>query len=100
MKGSMGIITAYFIYVSGYIITQILTPIASGANFYIENLIVFMPNIIGSGLIAAIIGGAVLPLTMLASKVNLTVKDKMYYRATIGISFLCWLIVVGNWFMA
>jgi len=100
MKSSMGIITVYFIYISGYIITQILTPIASGANFYIENLIVFMPNILGSGLIAAIIGGAVLPITILISKMNLTVKDKVYYPTAICISFLCWLIVVGNWFMA
>ena len=100
MKSSMGVITAYSIYVSGYIITQILTPIVSGANFYFENLIVFMPNILGSGLIAAIIGGAVFPLTMLATKLNLTVKDKMYYQATLVISLICWLIVVGNWFLA
>jgi len=100
MKSSMGIITAYFIYVSGYIITQILTPIASGANFYIENLIVFMPNILARGLIAAIIGGAVFPIAMLVSKVDLHVKEKVYYRATLGISLICWLIVVGNWFLA
>ncbi len=100
ISSSMGIITAYCCYVGGYIITQILTPIASGASFYIENLIIFMPNILGSGLIAAVIGCAVLPLAILVSKVNLTLKDKVYYPTTIAISLICWLIVVGNWFMA
>jgi hypothetical protein len=45
-QGSMGIISAYLIYIGGYIVTQILTPIAAGASFYVENLIVFMPRIL------------------------------------------------------
>ena len=100
MQGSMGIISAYFIYVGGYIITQVLTPIASGANFYIENLVVFMPNILGSGLIAALIGGAVLPITLLAKKIDVTIKDRVYYPSVLGISVICWFIVIGNWFLA
>ena len=100
MQGSMGIISAYFIYVGGYIITQVLTPIASGANFYIENLVVFMPNILGSGLIAALIGGAVLPITLLAKKIDITIKDRIYYPSVLGISVICWFIVIGNWFLA
>ena len=100
MQSSMGIISAYFIYIGGYIVTQILTPIASGANFYLENLIVFLPRILSSGLIAAVIGGAVLPITLLAKKIDITVKDRLYYPTTIGLSVLCWFIVIGNWFSA
>lgn len=100
MKSSMGIITAYLTYVSGYIITQILTPIASGATFYVENLIFFLPNILGSGLIAAVIGGVVLPITLLATKLDLTLKDRIYYPTALGISILCWLAIIGNWFIA
>ena len=100
MQSSMGIISAYFIYIGGYIVTQILTPIASGANFYFENLIVFLPRILSSGLIAAVIGGAVLPITLLAKKIDITVKDRLYYPTTIGLSVLCWFIVIGNWFLA
>ena len=100
MQGSMGILSAYFIYVGGYIITQVLTPIASGANFYIENLAVFMPNILGSGLFAALIGGIVLPITFLAKKIDITIKDRIYYPSVLGISVICWFIVVGNWFLA
>jgi len=100
MQGSMGIISAYLIYIEGYIVTQIATPIAAGANFYLENLIVFIPNILASGLIAALIGGVVLPITLLAKKIDITVKDRLYYPTTIGLSVLCWFIVIGNWFLA
>jgi hypothetical protein len=100
MKSSMGIISAYFIYIGGYIVTQILTPIASGVNFYIQNLIVFMPRILSSGLFAAIIGGVVLPVIILAKDIKITVRDKFYYPTTIGISILCWSVVIGNWFFA
>jgi hypothetical protein len=100
MKGSMGIISAYFIYIGGYMVTQIATPIAAGATFYIQNLIVFMPRILSSGLIAAILGGMVLPTVLLAQKINIPVKDRLYYPTTIGISILCWLFVIGNWFFA
>ena len=100
IQGSMGIISAYFIYIGGYIVTQILTPVAAGASFYAENLIVFLPRILSSGLIAAVIGGAVLPITLLAKKIDITVKDRLYYPSTIGLSVLCWFIVIGNWFLA
>jgi len=100
MKSSMGIITAYLTYIGGYIVTQVLTPIASGATFYIENLIVFLPNIFGSGLIAAIIGIVALPITILLSEIDLSLKDTLYYPTTLGISILCWVTVIGNWFIA
>lgn len=100
MQSSMGIISAYFIYIGGYIVTQILTPVAAGASFHIENLIVFLPRILSSGLIAAVIGGVVLPVTLLAKRIDIIVKDRLYYPTTIGLSVLCWFIVIGNWFLA
>lgn len=99
MQSSMGITSAYFIYIGGYIVTQILTPIASGANFYIENLIVFLPRILSIGLIAAVIGGAALPATLLAKKIDVTIKDRLYYPITIGVSAFCWFLVIGNWIL-
>jgi len=99
-QGSMGIISAYTIYIGGYIVTQILTPIASGATFYLENLIVFLPRIFSSGLIAALIGGVVLPFILLTNKIDITIKDKLYYPTAFGISLLCWFVVIGNWFLA
>jgi hypothetical protein len=98
MQVSMGILTSYIIYVGGYILTQILTPIVSGPGFYFENLIAMFPNILSSGLLPAIIGGVILPATVLIKKVDFTIKDRLYYPTTIGISLLCWSIVIGSWF--
>jgi hypothetical protein len=99
MQISMGILSAYFVYVGGYIITQIFTPIVSGSGFFIENLISFMPNILASGLIAALISAFVLPTVLLTKYINLRLKDRLYYPTTVGISAFCWLFVIGNWFL-
>jgi len=99
MQVSMGILTSYIVYVFGFIVTQILTPIISGPGFYLENLIALMPNIFSSGLLPALIGGGILPATILVKKVDVTLKDQLYYPTTIGVSILCWCIVVGSWFL-
>ncbi|GAG74777.1 unnamed protein product [marine sediment metagenome] len=67
---SMGITTTYVLYVGGYIITQILTPILSSAGFYLENLLVFIPQILASGLLAAIIGGITVPAVLATKKLG------------------------------
>jgi hypothetical protein len=99
MQISMGIISAYFVFTGGYIVTQILTPIVSGSGFFAENLIAFMPNILSSGLITALIGAVVLPVVFLAKKTDLRLKDRLYYPTTIGISAFCWIFVLGYWFI-
>ncbi len=100
MQISMGIITAYFVYIFGYIITQILSPIIAGTGFFINNLVVLMPNILASGILPALIGGFVIPTVLLAKRLDLTLKDRIYYPTTIGISVICWFIVIGNWLLA
>lgn len=100
MQASLGIVAGFTIYVGGYIVTQILTPIAAGAGFYVENLIVFMPKILAGGLLPAIIAGVLLPIIILSKKLDITLKDKLYYPVTLGISILCWLVVIGSWFLA
>ena len=97
IKSSMGIVTSYSIYVVGFVVTQILTPVFSSAGFFIENLIVFFPQILASGLLAAVIGGIMAP-TMFLLKIsdNTLVRNRLYYPATIGVSALCWLIVIAN----
>ena len=97
MKVSMGIITAYSVYIGGYIVTQIVTPIVAGPGFYLQNLFVLMPKILSSGLLAALIGGIVLPVTLLIKRLDITIKDRLYYPAALSISLLCWFIVVGFW---
>ncbi|MEA2055939.1 MAG: hypothetical protein U9O49_03815 [Candidatus Thermoplasmatota archaeon] len=98
MKTSLGIFTAYCVYVGGYMITQILTPLSYG-KFYFENLLALTPQIFASGLLVALIGGITIPAVLSIRKIDLTIKDALYYPATLGISVLCWLIVVGNYLM-
>ena len=100
MQVSMGIITSYSVFIFGYIITQILSPIVAGTGFFINNLLVIMPNILAGGILPALIGGFVLPTVLLIKRLDLSLKDRIYYPTTIGISFICWFIVIGNWLLA
>lgn len=97
MKLSMGIVTAYSCYVGGYVITQILTPTVASAGFYVENLVVFMPQILAKGLLAAIVGGITVPAIFVLKDININnVKDRVYYPTAAAISMLCWLTVIAN----
>jgi hypothetical protein len=96
-KSSMGIVTSYCVYVMGYVVTQVLTPVFSSAGFHIENLIIFIPQILASGLLAAVIGGIMAPIIFLLNEFDITlVRNRLYYPATIGISAFCWLVVIAN----
>jgi hypothetical protein len=96
MQISMGIISGYFIYIFGYIVTQILSPIVAGSGFYFNNLIILMPNILAGGVLPALISGFVLPTVLLLKRLDLAVKDRIFYPTTLAVSIVCWLIVVGN----
>ncbi|MEM0466573.1 MAG: hypothetical protein QXX20_03085 [Candidatus Thermoplasmatota archaeon] len=94
---SIGIITAYTMYIGGYLITQILTPLLSSAGFSLRNLIVFIPSILARGFIAALLGGCILPMMVFVlQKQKLSIKDAFYYPATISISVVCWMSVIIN----
>jgi hypothetical protein len=96
IQTSLGITSAYTVYVGGYIITQILTPMFSSAGFYLENLIVFIPQIFASGLLAALIGAITVPAIFTLKKLDIAIKDRIYYPITMGISAICWIIVIIN----
>jgi hypothetical protein len=96
IQSSLGITSAYIVYVSGYVVTQILTPVVSSAGFHLENLLGFIPNILASGLLAAIIGTITVPAVYALKKLDITIKDRFYYPATIGVSALCWTVVIAN----
>lgn len=98
IKISFGIFISYSVYILGYMTTQILTPLIY-SNFYIENLISFMPQIFSKGLYAGIIGGLSIPIAFSLSNIKLSFRDKIYYPTTIGISSICWIIVIVNWYI-
>lgn len=94
---SMGIITANIIFVGGYIVTQILTPIFSSVGFYLENLIVFLPQIFSQGLLAAVLGGVVIPVALLVKNIDIMgIRNRVYYPTAAVISAICWGVVIIN----
>jgi len=97
MQSSIGILSAYTLFVSGYIITQILSPIVAGSGFYLENLVVFMPRILAAGILPALIAAFMVPVIYSTKQLDITIKDKFYYPAGIGISLFCWAAVIANW---
>jgi hypothetical protein len=96
IQASLGITSAYLVYVGGYIITQILTPVFSSAGFYLENLVVFIPQILASGLLAALLGVLSVPAMFRLTTLDITIKDRLYYPVTIGVSAFCWFFVIIN----
>ncbi len=95
-KVGLGVFSAYCVYVGGTIITQILTPLSFG-SFYIGNLLSFLPTILADGLIVALIGAAMIPLTIELNRLDLKLSDRLFYPTTIGISLFCWVSVIGTW---
>jgi len=96
IQASLGITSAYLVYVGGYIVTQILTPVFSSAGLYIENLIVFIPQILASGLLAALLGIVTVPVVFALKKTHITMQDRLYYPVTISVSAFCWVFVIMN----
>ena len=96
IQTSLGITSAYLVYVGGYIITQMLTPVFSSAGFYIENLLVFIPQILASGLLAALLGVATVPVIFSLRKLHIVIQVQLYYPVSIGISVVCWVFVIVN----
>jgi hypothetical protein len=97
---SLGIITGYLMFITGNIVTQIITPLVQGFNFYMTDLAIFMPRILARGILPAIMGAAIVPLLSLSIKIEFKLKDTVYYPTTIGIFLLSWLIVVGNFLLS
>jgi hypothetical protein len=93
-----GIITGFAMFTTGYILTQVLTPlftegiwITAGDLWAIRNLI------IGRGFYAALLGGISMPVVTLVDLVHLDVtkiRKGAYYTTSIAVSVLCWITVV------
>jgi len=98
-KVSLGVFTAFTVYTGGYIVTQIMTPIVSVGSFQIANLLSFIPYILSKALIVGLIGGISIPIILSSNKLHLSLKETMYYPATLGISLFCWTAIIGNWLM-
>jgi hypothetical protein len=99
MRLSVGIITAYLLYIGGFTITQILTPFFSSAGFYAESLLAVFPQILAGGLVAALLGAATLPAIYYLTQLKLSIPERYYLPTTMSIAIICWLIVIANTFL-
>jgi len=93
----LGIIVGYTIFVSGYIITQILTPVVGSDSGSVLDVVAALPIILGSGFFAALLGGLSLPLVILAPQLEIDVakvKKEIFYTISSGVSAFCWIMLV------
>ncbi len=94
----LGVIMGYTIFVTGYIITQILTPILGASTLNMMDVVGILPLILGRGFFAALLGGVSLPLVTLAPQLNIDlsrVRKEIYYPITVTIAALCWLVSIA-----
>lgn len=92
----LGLIAGYVIYVTGYALTQIFTPVVTGAGFVASDFASVIPLILGRGFFAALCGAVALPAAILVKQldVNLTkVPVAKYYGGAVVGSAMCWAIV-------
>jgi hypothetical protein len=93
----LGVIMAYIIFVTGYVVTQILTPILGSDSGSVLDVVGVLPIILGSGFFAALLGGVSLPLVTLAPQLEIDVakvKKVIYYPISTGVSAFCWVMLV------
>lgn len=91
---SSGVVLSYGVYVTGYIVSQILTAALSTAGFHLANLFPYLPVIFSSGLLAAVIGGMVAPLVIRLRNADVRkISDAVYYPVSLAVSAMCWVAV-------
>ena len=98
----LGVIAGFTIYTTGYMFTQIFTPILTTGAFSTSNFAAALPLIFGRGFFAAVLGGVTLPLAILAKQLYIDVsgiKREHYYGAVAGISTFCWVFVFAFFYL-
>jgi len=98
----LGVIAGFVIYVTGYMFTQIFTPLITTGIFNMSNFTAVLPLIIGRGFFAAVFGGIALPVAVLAPYINInleTINVKRYYTGSLAVSALCWVLVLAYFYV-
>jgi hypothetical protein len=98
----LGIISGFVIYTVGFMFTQVMTPVLTGAIFAPANFVNNLPNMVGSGFFAAAFGGTTLPLVVLAKRLYVNVAGVargLYYATAAGVSVFCWALVFGFFYL-
>jgi hypothetical protein len=96
LQVSSGVVLSYGVYVTGYIVSQILTAALSTAGFHLANLFPYLPVIFSSGLLAAVIGGVVAPIVIRLRNADVRkISNAIYYPLSLAVSAACWAAVLA-----
>ena len=97
----LGVIVGYTIYVSGYIITQLLTPLVAGDGGQIADVAGILPLIFGRGFFAGLLGGVTLPVATFLPHLNIDVarvRKDVYYSVSTATAGISWAVVLVIYF--
>lgn len=98
----IGIIAGFTIYVTGYMFTQIFTPLLTEGDLVFANFMGNLPVMVGTGFFAAVFGAISLPLAVTSKQLDVDinkVKREHYYTAAAGVSTFCWVLVFGFFYL-
>jgi hypothetical protein len=95
-KLSAGVLLGFVPYSAGYVVTQVLTPFLTSANFYLSDLLALLPRIVSQGAIAGVLTAIVLPVAIYVGQLELNLaRRELYYPAASVVSIACWLMVLA-----
>ncbi len=100
--GFLGVVAGFTIYFTGYVFTQIMTPVITTGIFTPANFIAVLPLIYGKSFFAAALGALALPIAVLAKvpSINLqNIPNKHYYGTASSISVMCWVVVFAFYYL-
>ena len=94
-----GIIAGFIMFSTGYMLTQVLTPLfTEGILISLGDLWGILPLIFGRAFYAAFFGGMTLPATVLVDRLHLDMNRLgrgVYYATSVVISLFCWVMVLA-----
>ena len=94
---SLGVVSGFAIFVTGYLLTQILTPLVTGGPLVMGNVIGIIPLMVGRSFYAAVLGGISVPLIASLPNPHIylnKVNRGAYLTATTALSVLSWVLVI------
>jgi hypothetical protein len=94
----LGIVSGYTVYVSGYMFTQIFTPIFTTGVFTPSDFMSVLPLILGRGLFAAVFGAVAVPLAVLVPLPKFDIYKvgaKPYLGSAVVMTIVCWAVVLA-----
>ncbi|MDG6224910.1 MAG: hypothetical protein QCI82_05285 [Candidatus Thermoplasmatota archaeon] len=94
---SLGVISGFTVFSIGYVTTQILTPVFTGATLVIMDVVNILPLIAGRAFYAALLGGISVPVFALYDNLHVEIQKidrKVYFGTSTAVSAVCWILVL------